>query len=45
MKKCGLTYEGTLRESKKIKGKLATFAVYPILKSQWKALEIEFILN
>ena len=39
MKKCGLTYEGTLRESKKIKDKLATFAVYAILKSQWKAMK------
>ena len=37
MKKCGLTYEGTLRESKKIKGKLGSFAVYSILKSEWIA--------
>ena len=37
MKKCGLTYEGTLREAKKRKGKLGSFAVYSILKSEWIA--------
>ena len=35
MKKCGLTYEGTLREAKKIKGKLVNLAVYSLLKNEW----------
>ena len=37
MEKCGMKYEGTLREKVFIKGRFRTMKVYSILQKEWKA--------
>lgn len=36
MKKCGMQYEGTMREVQRIKGKFCTLSMYSILRSDWE---------
>ena len=36
MKKCGMQYEGTMREVQRIKGKFCTLSMYSILRSEWE---------
>lgn len=37
MEKCGLSYEGTIRELRFERGRFRTFKQYAILRSEWEA--------